>query len=141
MNKLLPTVGICALLAAAVLGVAAARAARRESAAFEDPARRRSLEKTTPSAPAPVLVAAPKFVPASPDRLAVAMNESALTTMLDNYLVASARGDAATQEAMLSGLRRQPARSRELLAARRKGMDAGAALAVDRALQELQVTK
>jgi hypothetical protein len=122
-----------------VLSAVALRASRSEPAAPERSGRPGAPKVA--ASPGPVIVAAPKFVAAPPEKLAAATNDSALTTMIDNYLVACARRDAATQQAMLSGLQRQPARSAELLAARRKGMDPGSALAVDRALQELQVIK
>jgi len=133
------------LVAGSLLGLVVAAVAVRSSRSAPlttAPGRAAARAAAAPTdRPAIVIVPPPKFVPAAPDRLAAAMNDSTLTTMVDNYLVAAARNDPATREAMLSGLKRQPLKSAEMLAARRQGMDPGSALAVDRALQELQVIK
>lgn len=126
------------MLIAVVLVAMAARASRRDPVAPGPSGARKPIPREPAPAPAPVVVPAPKFVPASAERLGRATNDSALTTLVDNYLVAVARSDAATQQAMLAGLKRQPARSRELLAARKVSLDVGSASAVDRALLELQ---
>ena len=139
MNSLKHVWIASAALLALVVAAVAVRMSRPGPVALERTDRvRREAPK---AAPETVIVPSPKFVAAAPERLAVATNDSALTTMVDNYLVAVARNDAATRQAMLSGLQRQPGRSAELLAARRKGMDPGTVFAIDQALQELQVNR
>ena len=130
---------VSAALVALLIGAMAVRASRPGPVTSERTDRvRREAPK---AAPQTVILPSPKFVAAAPERLAGATNDSALTTMVDNYLVAVARNDAATRQAMLSGLQRQPGRSAELLAARRKGTDPGTVFAIDQALQELQVNR
>src|SRR5687768_1643618 len=65
---------------------------------------RPALRAEAPESTFTVLPAA-KFEPAPPDRVGRALNDSVLTTLIDNFIVASVRNDAATQKAMLSGLR------------------------------------
>lgn len=127
------------ILAVLVIGAMVVRATRRDpGAALQAAPARVAKVEVPPSAPAPVIIPTPKFVPASARQLGQAVNDSALTTLVDNYLVAAARNDAATQAAMLQGLKRQPSRSRELLVERKRNGDAGSIGAVDRALLELQ---
>ena len=74
----------------------------------------------------------------SQETVAAALNDAALSNLITNYKVAASKGDRATQDALLSALRKHPAKSRELLSAELAEAEGAVASAIQYALKELQ---
>lgn len=106
--------GLLTTLIAAFVTVAVVRSAR-------PPARPESPSHTpsrapAPTPPKPIESTAERPEPArNPDKLPAALRDATLKTLIQNAKVGQIRGDARTRDAMVSGLKREPGRSRDLI--------------------------
>jgi hypothetical protein len=142
-RQYLPHVGLLVAVVGFVIAVAFIRASHPR-----EPAPPMAKEKAAPKA-APTEARSPKVAgetatlahrpDAPPEKQAAALHDSTLLGMIQNAKVAQEKGNTATRDAMVKGLKKEPQRAKELIQkeiSRTKTSSASAALV--RILEMLQ---